>query len=123
MSAANLPSILSKHKSGKKVVSAQVAVVWALAEQRISAGEELLLDYGGADFWETAPIVTEFCAVCFSRDSSCESNPLVQCEGLLHDGSSCNVSRHRCCFPLSAAPLLTDLCQSHIRYFRPDHLS
>jgi hypothetical protein len=108
-------------RNGKWVVSADVAAVWALADQVIPANAELLLDYGGASFWSPSFVSSEHCAECFSRDAS-QDNPLVQCEGVQDDDSMCMVSRHRYCFRNSDMPSLADLAKPHVRFFCPNHM-
>jgi hypothetical protein len=103
------------------VVSADVAAVWALADQVIPAGTELLLNYGGDSFWSPSFVTQEHCAQCFSREGT-KDNPLVQCEGLLDDESACLVSRHRYCFRRSEMPSLDELDKPHVRFFCPDHM-
>jgi hypothetical protein len=121
VSKENLPFIKKMSKDGKYHVSAEVAAVWTLPDVPLACGAELLLDYGGKDFWDPSFVALEHCAVCFSRDDTDAHNPVVQCEGKLPDGTMCRVSRHRHCFRPSNKPTLAEIADTNIRYFCPDH--
>jgi hypothetical protein len=103
-------------------VNAQVAAIRSMAHMHVSAGVELLLDYGGADFWESTYVAEDHCAFCFSRRSD-DANPLVQCHGSISHGKHCSISRHRLCFPSTSIPSLEDLGDDNVHYYCSDHIN
>jgi hypothetical protein len=121
VSSSNLPSVCRK-KHDKIEVNAQVAAIRSMAHMHVSAGVELLLDYGGADFWESTYVAEDHCAFCFSRRSG-DANPLVQCHGSISHGKHCTVSRHRLCFPSTSIPSLEDLGDDNVHYYCSDHIN
>ena len=116
MKVAHLKDVLTKSKDGKLIVNAQVAIIYALPEQHLAVGTELLLDYG-RKFWTSGE--DEHCVHCFSRSESV-GNPLILCDGRGVDGEMCSVGRHRFCLPANHIPSADDLestnfyCSNHL---------